>query len=296
MQTLISFAKLISLGVLISFGHQAVAQKALYGNGTIQEKKRIVKKFTTLNVQLNGTIYVHLGQQSHVVVKTDENLISKVQTKVSSSGVLTIDQDGWPEPSKGFVVHVFTPYLTKIEGDSWSDIEISYIEQDFLTINKDLGTMKIKGKVNDLNVDSKQAKMDFSKLIVRNAQVNLEVRAKLTLCCAESVIKTIDRSSKFILLSDGTDDELATEKTKVQKPKYVNFSLINNSYSRKNFVVRGPLEAPFSYGFALMPYFAKKERWPVGTKIYRESLSGETTLLRVIELEDAETKVKLYNY
>lgn len=295
MQTMISYVKLISLGILISFGHQAVAQKAVNGNGNIQEKKRIVKKFTTLNVQLNGTIYVHLGQQSHVVVKTDDNLISMVRTKVSSTGVLTIDQDGWPEPSKGFVVHVFTPYLTKIEGDSWSDIEISDIEQDFLTINKDLGSMKIEGRVNDLTVDSKQAKMDFSKLIVRNARINLEVRAKLTLCCAESVVKTLDRSSKFILLSDRTNDEPAIEKTKVQKPKYVSFSLINNSYTRKNFVVRGPLEAPFSYGFALMPYFAKKERWPVGTKIYRESLSGETTLLRVVKLKDADSKIKLYN-
>lgn len=52
MQTLLSFAKIITLGVLLCFGYQAVAQKTVNGNGNIQEKKCIVKKFTTLNVQL----------------------------------------------------------------------------------------------------------------------------------------------------------------------------------------------------------------------------------------------------
>ena len=69
------------------------------------------------------------------------------------------------------------------------------------------------------------------------------------------------------------------------------------SESRTHFVVKGPKVdgSYFGYGFPMMPGATKKERWTVGTKVYRINRLGLRKLLVEIKAEDEGQVVKLFD-
>lgn len=79
--------------------------------------------------------------------------------------------------------------------------------------------------------------------------------------------------------------------------RYIDFKIKNNSLKRNAFVVVGPKQdgRTFSYGFSLNPYASKKERWSVGTRIYKESRLGKRELLVTISESDENNTVKLFD-
>ena len=286
-KTLLSF---LSMFILFQ-SSTLLAQKAIYGNGTIQQDKRMVANFSQLNVSLNGTIIIHTGQQPHVIVETDENILKNVVTKVQGN-VLVIDQKDWPEPSKKFIVHVYSPMITSIKTDSWANIKMLDIVQERLSLNLDEGSIIASGNVTNLSVISGQAKLDFTNLTTETVDVELNGYADMVLCCAETVKRKIKPGATFKLLSDPSQsDNAVSQEIKIE---YVDFTLVNNKMTRGHFVVRGPKSKRFSYGFPLNPYFSKKERWPVGTKIYKETLLGSEVLLVEIKKADENQRVNLF--
>lgn len=266
------------------------SQKPIYGNGNIQTDVRKVKMFTKLNIELNGDIIIHLGEQPKVIVETDENILANITTSVSNNELL-VTQKKWPEPSKKFIVHVYTPVLSKITSDSWANIDIHKINQKKLELFIELGSIVASGSVQELTVHSEQAKIDLENLTVGNAKVKLTGYADMVMCCAESLIKDINDGAELKVLSLlSENEEIKTSK----EVKYINFEIVNNSWSRNHFYVQGPKERRFSYGFPMNPLFSRAERWPIGTKVYQVNLLGIKKLLVEIEEKDENTKVKLF--
>ena len=81
------------------------------------------------------------------------------------------------------------------------------------------------------------------------------------------------------------------------KAKFIDIGIKNNSWNRRHFVVIGPKKdgSSFSYGFSLMPGSVKKERWTVGTKVYRKNSVGVKKLLVTIKAADEEKTVNLFD-
>lgn len=80
------------------------------------------------------------------------------------------------------------------------------------------------------------------------------------------------------------------------KAKYIDIKIKNNSLNRNHFEVRGPKQdgSYFGYGFPMMPGASKKERWTVGTTVYRVNRVGLRKLLVTLTTEDAGKTVKLF--
>ncbi|MDT0557469.1 hypothetical protein RM697_02340 [Ichthyenterobacterium sp. W332] len=78
--------------------------------------------------------------------------------------------------------------------------------------------------------------------------------------------------------------------------QWINFKIKNNSKNRNHFVVKGPKAegSKFGYGFPMMPYEKRKEKWSVGTKIYKENKLGFRKLLVTITANDEGKVVNLF--
>lgn len=94
-----------------------------------------------------------------------------------------------------------------------------------------------------------------------------------------------------------TKKVLARQSKEVEQAiNWISFKIKNNSWNRNNFYVVGPKAdgTRFSYGFPMMPGKVKKERWTVGTKIYRVNKVGFRKLLVTIKADDQGKTVKLF--
>ncbi len=278
-----------SFFVLLGFSPM-FAQKAIYGNGDIQQDIRKLKLFSKLNVELNGDIIIHLGEQPKVIVETDENILKNVTTLVSNNE-LVISQKDWPEPSKKLIVHVYTPMIHQIVSDSWAYIELLNMNQATLKMDLESGSLRASGRVDALQLNSEDTKIDCSNLTVGEATIRLRGYADMRLCCAEVLKKDVDGGAQLRLLS--MDDDVAGSESK-ESLQYIDFEIVNNSWSRKHFVVRGPKGHPFSYGFPMNPLFSRPERWPVGTKVYKTSPLGMEQLILEIRAEDENQRIQLF--
>ena len=267
------------------------AQKAIYGNGNIEQDIRSVKMFSKLEINFNGDVIIHLGEQPKVIVQTDQNILQNITTMVKGTK-LVIDQKDWPEPSKKFIVHVYTPMITEIVSDSWTNITMKEIDQKKLTVNIEQGSFIGTGSVENLVVHSEQGKFDLKNLTVQNADIKLRGYADMTMCCVESLKKNIADGADFKVLN-GSFAEDVKQEPKIEL-KYINFEIVNNSWTRNHFVVRGPKGHKFSYGFPMNPGFTREERWPVGTKVFKTNLVGLETVLIEVTAEDENKKVKLF--
>ncbi len=112
----------------------------------------------------------------------------------------------------------------------------------------------------------------------------------------------IGEDTKLVNINDEATTNGCNEKSRndVQAyatTKYINLKIKNNSWSRKHFVVVGtkPNGRNFSYGFPMMPGAVKKERWTVGTKVYKENSLGMRNLLVTLTEEDEGQTVELFN-
>jgi len=79
--------------------------------------------------------------------------------------------------------------------------------------------------------------------------------------------------------------------------EYITVKIKNNSWNRQSLEVKGPKKdgSYFGYGFPMMAGSTKKERWTVGTKVYKKTALGSRKLLLTIQKEDANKTVKLFD-
>jgi len=87
-----------------------------------------------------------------------------------------------------------------------------------------------------------------------------------------------------------------TENLKETTVKYISFRIKNNSTNRNQFAVVGPKPdgSKFGYGFPMMPFATKKERWTTGTKVYKVNKLGLKKLLLTIDRDDEGKTVQLF--
>ncbi len=105
---------------------------------------------------------------------------------------------------------------------------------------------------------------------------------------------TIDKAGADESLKVISLDSNKVVKNKKEGIQYINIKIKNNSLAWHSFVIRGPKERTFSYGFSMFPFTTKKERVPVGTKFFTESSAGKEKLLVEVTAADEDKTIQLF--
>ena len=87
------------------------------GSGDIITEDRSVDEFSKVNIDLSGKIIVRKGESHRVTVKTDDNLMDNIGTKVKGNTLhIDVDDAHCIDPTS-LTITVRTPKIQRIEID-----------------------------------------------------------------------------------------------------------------------------------------------------------------------------------
>lgn len=290
--------KLMTLLLLVSISSLAQTK----GNKKIEKRFYKIENLEELTVDLNAKIIVDLAREEGMSIEMDENLFDKIDTQILN-GKLELGQLKWIEPSKEIIIIIGAPKLKRVVQDTHRTLRIENVNNMSLNVLAALGKVIISGKTNNLRLGIENGEIDASQLKVKNSRVIIwgwgkakvlvdnELFAKLG---EDAKLEVVNKPKK--LLGDARKYFRKKEELLDEDIKWISFKIKNNSWNRNHFVVVGPKQngGRFSYGFPMMPGFSKKERWTVGTKVYKVNKIGLRKLLVTITAKDEGKTIQLF--
>lgn len=295
----------LTLAIMLTFSSDAYAQKPVNGNGRIVEQIRPLDTFSGVLLDFSANVTIVNGQTPSFRIEADENVLPHIGTKVRF-GKLHITQDKWIEPSQKVVIHIGAPFTSKIETSGYSNVVVENIDGPRLQVDAGVGNVMLHGKADRLRIRTKTGNVNASDLETGYADVAISSHGTVKLGSVEELIVDAANTGTVIYAEQPGEIQSKNEKTRIisaadyEEPeateiKYVEFRLVNNSRSRIALRVEGPQQRSFGYGFSLGASGARKENWPVGTKVYKEGRLLTDELLVTITEDMAGKRVKLFD-
>ncbi len=290
--------KIIILLLFISL--QVIGQ--VKGNRNIETRTFEVKNLEVVKVNFYANITIDQSAKEGLTITMDSNLFDKIDTEVVD-GVLHLNQLKWIQPSKQATITIGAPDLKRVENGTHRTLRIVNVNNDSLQVMAFIGKVIVKGKTEQFNIGIENGTIDASNLKAKDTRVNIWGWGKAILNIENEVFSTLKKDARLefvntprVLKGDTKRAIARTKKVKNLEIQWINLKIKNNSWNRNHFVVVGPKKdgSKFSYGFPMMPGRVKKERWSVGSKIYKISKLGIRKLLTTITKEDEGTTVKLF--
>lgn len=290
--------KLIALLLLASMASSAQVK----GNKEIITKKIETKDLKVIKVNFYADITIDPSKEEGMTVTMDSNLFDKIDTE-TVDGVLNLDQIEWVQPSKPIQILIGAPNLERVEKGTHQTLKIENVDLSYLNVMAFIGKVVISGKVSQLNLGVENAEVDASKVIAENVRANIWGYGSAKVFAENELYSIVKNDGKLQVVNtpkslkgDSKKVLARTQKEKKEKVSWIRFKIKNNSWNRNNFYVVGPRGdgGKFSYGFPMMPGKVKKERWSVGTKIYKVNKVGFRKLLVKISEKDEGKVVKLF--
>ena len=284
--------------VLIEFS--SVAQ--IEGNKNIQTKTFPLDKTEIININLYADILIDCGLEENITITADENLMNLIN-KSPKEGVLNLYQLDWIRPSSQIKITIGAPSLKALQSDTHGQVKVSNMDQDSIRFLAPIGKIQAQGKADYVFIHAKNGSIDASNLAVENALITLTGNSETKVQVLNQLIRSVGEDASLQLVNEpklvlgDTQETLDENKIVNSKVEWIDFKIKNNSWNRNKFVVVGPKKdgGRFSYGFAMMPGLVKKERWSVGSKVYREKGLGVRQLVATITDEDEGKTVKLFS-
>lgn len=290
--------KLIIIALLINGSIFAQVK----GNKNIETRTFSIENVEDIKINLYARIIIDYEAKEEMTITADSNLFDKIYTEVVD-GKLNLNQLEWIQASQKIVIKIGAPNLKRVEKGTHETLQIKNVDAEYLNIMALVGKVVVSGKVDQFNIGVEIGEVDASKLIAKNARVNIWSRGKASVYVENEIYSIIKNDGNLILvnqpkiLKGDTKKAIAkNEKSYNEDISWINFKIKNNSWNRNHFVVVGPKKdgSTFSYGFPMMPGSTRKENWSVGTKIYKLNSIGLRKLLVQIKADDKDKMVKLF--
>lgn len=297
MKYVIIFCILISGGVL----------GQTKGNRQIETRHFTAANLQQLEIGLYAQIVVDGTQQkegeSMISITTDSNLFDLIDTEVVGQR-LTLHQLDWIQPSTPIQITIKAPLLRRLQLQVHQTVLLKNVKATNLSLMAILGKIQVQGEVGTLNVACEKGTVDAAKLKAQKAYLNIWDSGKAILNVSTLLESSLSDRARLELIRTpqqirGDIQQAVTNNRDVadQKAEYISVKIKNNSWNRNQFAVQGPKPdgSYFGYGFTMMPGTVKKEKWTVGTKVYKVNALGIRKLLLTLTAEDANQTVNLFD-
>ena len=283
--------------LLIGIQTNASAGDLIKGNGTVISQKRSLEKFHRIEIETFCNVTVNNGSMPMMELKTDENIAEKLNIRVED-GVLIVSTEYWLEATV-LELNLQTTFITSFKNSGWGRISIRNLQTDKFELYGKTGKISLEGKVNKLIINAGTGNIDASNMEAQSVEIDKTAHDKVKVNAKNRLVINGNTNNVFYtgkpeLIKNGVSESPKgmdnLEKTQVE---YVTVKIKNNSLLNMAFVIRGPEERSFSYGFSMFPFSTKKEKVPVGTQFFDETITGEK-LLRTVKKDDDGKTINLF--
>ena len=285
--------------LLFLVGMTSVAQ--IKGNKNISTRTIDVQGVTAIEMGLYANVVIDQNATAEMTIITDSNIQELIDTEVVD-GTLKLAQLEWIQPSKRIQITIGAPSLTRLQVGVNETVLLKNVDQETIALMALNGKIVVSGKADKVGIGAENGTINASKLEVKQATVNIWGNGKAIVNATELVESTLDKNARLEFVREpatikGDTNTVSKEaKTAFAKATYIDIKIKNNSFNRNHFAVKGPKKdgSYFGYGFPMMPGATKKERWTVGTKIYKTNAIGIKKLLLTITAADEGKTIKLF--
>ncbi|MBO3116450.1 DUF2807 domain-containing protein [Winogradskyella sp. DF17] len=291
--------------LLLLVAMTSIAQ--IRGNKTIETRTYKAKGIESIKTNLYAKITIDQSLSEGLTITADSNLFDYIG-KTVENGELHIDQLELISPSQDIIITVGAPKLRRLEQGTHDTTQIINLNADYLQVMAPLGHIILQGQTKELRLGSELATIDASKVKARDVFVNLWSYGNIIIDPQESLwaevsndgtLLYLNKPQKFQVRAKNGGQVLAygdKDKAKTLEAEYITFKIKNNSNNRNQFYVEGPKPdgSKFSYGFPMMPYSKRNEKWTVGTKVYKVNSLGFKKLLVEIKKENENSIINLF--
>jgi len=199
----------------VNFGQELSG--GVTGSGVVVSEKREVSAFTGVDIRYPANITITQGESNSVTVKTDDNLLPQLTTKVNN-GILVIDTSvsAWSQrvnPTDKILIRITVKDLREVDFPSAGEVIIEGIQSDRLKVtvsgagnialvDVNLGTCEVNlngagsinasGAANDLKVNISGAGSFNSKELMSNtASANISGVGSASVWVVEDLVANI---------------------------------------------------------------------------------------------------------
>lgn len=283
--------------------NSSVGKDPIKGNGHLVTKKLALAPFHSVSIETFFNVDITCGKMPMAEVTIDENILKHLQIEVKA-GVLTVNVDQWVEATQS-KLQLQIPFLTDFAISGWGTVNITHLKSARFNLKAGTGRVKVQGTALRSRVLSNTGGIDLSELdtrvmeIQKNGYGDLRVKVDDTLIIKGGAGKVVYNGSPIIVNASGAEGSdgvitISAEKERQLSKKalvYVRLKIKNNSKTKQDFVIKGPREDSFSYGFQIPARSYREERVPQGTKIWLECNSGISgpLLLEVSAADEGKT-------
>jgi len=218
-------------------------------------------------------------------------------------GTLKLVQKNWIQPSQNIIIKIGMPNIKRVQVDVHETVTINNIEKDNISLMALNGKIIANGSVNSVGIGTERGIIDATNLKAKDVYLNIWGSGKAIVNASNLLESTLSKDARLQMIRNPKTLKGDTKRAikKANKPidtslKWISFKIKNNSANRNQFAVVGPKAdgSKFGYGFPMMPFTSKKERWTTGTKIYKVNKMGLRKLLVIIRPGDEGKTVKLF--
>lgn len=288
--------KLVVLLLLV--GMTGIAQ--VKGNKNIVTKTVNIAELTDLEIGLYAKVKIDQSAEATMIITTDSNLQELIDTEIVD-GTLKLMQTDWIQPTQDIIITMGAPDLKRLQVGVHETVVFENVTQNTISLMALNGKIVVSGTANSVGIGAENGTIDASRLNTKEAYINIWGRGKAIVNASDLVESKLDRDARLEFaqqpLKVKGDANQASKNAKVvfAKANYIDIKIKNNSFNRNHFAVRGPKQdgSYFGYGFPMMPGATKKERWTVGTKVYKVNKLGLRKLVLTVAKEDAGKTIKL---
>jgi len=292
---------ILSIAVL---SHLSMAQ--VNGNGQLEARTFNFENITHLQLHIVVKAKLDLSLNDEFFIRTDSNIFDYIELK-QKGGKLKIDQKEWIEPTS-IEITAGLKGLQKLTNTAWGEINIINMEQPSFEANMNVGYLKVQGSSKSFKAEVGAGTIDTRDLITQVLEAQINQNGRIISDNAQRIELSGNGYGQFVYdgqdvltwkdesseLTVSTLEEFYEQEANKEAVAYIDVKLKNNSGKRINIVFQGPIDAPFGYGIPIRARGSKKERLPVGTRIYKESFLGKGKLLLTITAENQGKTVSLF--
>ncbi len=278
------------------------------GNKKITTKTFSINEINRIDIHLYADVIVDCAAKESMTITADENLMDLIGVS-ADHGRLVLDQVEWIKPSQDIQIRIGAPNLNQIQQSTHERVLVKNIQTSSFRAMALVGEIVVEGEAKELRASGEVGIVNAENFTAAKVNVNLWGWGKIKLNTPD-LIEGIVKDGGTVL-HKGENTKVKVRKSgdgKVLNPaqevalknpsaEFIDIKIKNNSPNRIQAYVVGPKPdgRKFSYGFPINAGQVKKEKWSVGTKVYRVSKVGTKKKLVEITKEDEGQVVPLYS-
>lgn len=270
---------ILSILLFATFTESLTAQ--VKGNKQIITQTFDISGLTDLEAAIYANVTIDANGDDIMTITTDQNILPLIDTEMVN-GKIILRQKEWIQGSQRIKIKVSSSSLQRVQQSVHDNLKVTNLDQKEFRAMAILGKITLSGKVGTLRAAGEEGDISINDLEVAKIEQNFWGDGGLIQNETKDSFKSVRNEN--------------LRQVKNNSANWIDLKIKNNSAKRINAYVRGPKPngKSFSYGFPMGAGQTRKERWTVGTKVYKMSKLGLKKVLVELTEEDDGKLVNLY--